>query len=89
MCVYEAGDVLLYTKAGFHSPEVWVLTTDNKHGKAVVLKGRFHEETPMGRELDIGHSNRDQVGREVVPPEEWPDDISVAVARYQLTGAIE
>lgn len=91
MCRYEEGDVIHYThlSGGIKEIDAWVLTTDG-YGKCVLLKGWFyaHRERP-GQTCSIGDSDPGQQGRRVVPPEEWPDDITIMMARYKLTGELK
>lgn len=92
MCLYEGGDVVRYDHmygGADKRIEAWVLMLD-RDGKGVMLKGSFDEELAMfpGRRVTLGDSNRKQQGRCVVPPEEWPDDISALVAEIKLTGVI-
>lgn len=94
MCRYEVGDVIHYSGIGVggtdttKSIDAWVLTTDG-YGKCVLIKGSFDETAPMiGRTCSIGDSDPRQLGRRVVPPEEWPDDVATRVVSYKLTGVM-
>jgi hypothetical protein len=63
------------------------MVVDAVNLRAVKLKGRFGSETKgvIGIGDDEYWERCGRGGRRVVPPEDWPDDIAEAVARYCAT----